>query len=110
MKAAEGHRWNMLETGKALVSLSKLIGEGFGLPVTAVSSIGKGIYDVSTGETEGKSLGHKTLRILGKSEYSLQDAVDDSGMTSEEMLLRSKPPTTKNKPLPKVKNKPIPNF
>lgn len=110
MKAAEGHRWNMLETGKTLLYFSKVVGEGFGLPVPAVSSIGKGIYDVATGETEGKSVGHKALRILGKSEYSLQDAVDDSDMTAEQVELLSKPIKGPTKNKPPVKTKPIPNF
>jgi hypothetical protein len=111
MKAAEGHRWNMLETGKALTYLSKIIGEASGLPIPGVTGIGKGVYDVATGKTEGKSVGYKMQRILGRSDYSLQDAVDDSDMTPEE-LEKLIPKKGITKPVEKepVKSPKIPNF
>jgi hypothetical protein len=109
MKAAEGHRWNMLETGKALKYASKIIGEVSGLPVPGVTSIGQGVYDVATGKEEGKSVGYKIQRILGRSDYTLQDAVDESDMTPD---VFDKAKAKEVQPIKKqpVKPKPIPNF
>lgn len=111
MKAAEDHRWNMLETGKALKYLGKILGEVSGLPVPGVTSIGQGVYDVATGKTEGKSVGYKMQRILGRSDYTLQDAVDDSDMTPSTFEQLKKKEAETGKPIKQpVKPKNIPNF
>jgi hypothetical protein len=112
LKAMEGHRWDMLETGKALKYTSKIIGEVSGLPVPGVTSIGKGIYDVATGETKGKSVGYKLQRILGRSDYTLQDAVDESNMTPAQVeeLVKKKPVVKKPVVKPEKEHGKIPNF
>lgn len=114
LKAAEGYEWNMLELGKTLKYASKVLGAGLGLPVPGVTAIGQGIYDVATGQTEGKSVGYKVQRILGSSDYTLQNAVEETDLTPEQIdnLLKAKP---SNKPVEKeIESKKgdrkVPNF
>jgi hypothetical protein len=114
-KAAEDYKWNTPELLKTIKYASKILGAGFGLPLPGATAIGEGIYDVSTGKEEGKPLTHKIQRILGSSDYTLGDAVDDSDLSSEEVeqLLEVKPSETLkksvDKPLSKKDHK-IPNF
>jgi hypothetical protein len=117
-KAAEDYRWNTPELLKTIKYASKIIGAGLGLPIPGATAIGEGIYDVSTGKEEGKPLTYKIQRILGSSDYTLGNAVDDSDLTPEEVekILNEKAKPSENlnkpidKPLPNKKDRKIPNF
>jgi hypothetical protein len=113
LAVAKDYKWNMLELGKTIKYASKVIGAGLGLPVPGVTAIGQGILDVATGKEEGKSILYKAQRIMGTSDYTLQNGVDDSTLTPEEIdkliETETKPPE-KKLPGPVKKRGNIPNF
>lgn len=115
LEVAKNYQWNMLELGKTIKYASKVIGAGLGLPVPGVTAMGQGIYDVSTGKEEDKSFFYKAQRILGTSDYTLQNGVDDSGLTDEEIdkLIETEGRPVKKETPEQVKPKKqgnIPNF
>ena len=85
LEAAKDYKWNFLELEKAIKYTSKVLGAAAGLPVPGVTSMGKGIYDVASGVDADKPFMYKLQHILGKSDYTLQDAADDSDLTPEEI-------------------------
>lgn len=115
LEAAKNYQWNTPELLKTLKYASKVLGAGFGLPIPGATAMGQGIYDVATGNEEGKPLTHKIQRVLGSSNYTLGDAVDDSDLTDEEVekLLKTETKPVEEKTPEPVKNKNkgnIPNF
>jgi hypothetical protein len=85
---------NYLEMGKALKNLSVILGNFTGYPVAGVTSMGKGIYDVSTGADEGSTF-KKALRILGWSDYALYDRDNKDIKEIEKLLNDTTQPTLK---------------
>jgi hypothetical protein len=101
-----GEDVSMPDVLKAIEDLSKVTGDVTGMPVRGTYAIAKGIYDVSTGQTEQKDILHKAARILGWSESALRENsknIFDDDLTSREVkgLIED----TKNPTLEKIYEK-----
>jgi hypothetical protein len=69
----ESENVSMPDLLKAVEDMAKVTGDLTGTPMRGLYSIGKGVYDVAEGNLEDKSTMHKALRIMGWSEYALQE-------------------------------------